>query len=336
MPDSDYSDYSPDQYYGGAKPVKGVIPDKLRPWIEAQKEASQRMLQKYGSKEKVPTGATRAEAQKIYYQQQGHVRKERQSPSARSKRLHGLSPRKLHQPVTKSEAVDLYLKGYERQAHEGHRVNPSGKRVYREKYFDKYSPTSGSPGEPIPTRTEKDFEHPGYALRRRMINTAKRGSPTKSRKMLKICPDGVKTQKDAEEKGCQDSWRLRRNRAWNRYQVDDVSSFSSVEEARKSPLFRQAKKLVGPSGKMKRDASHLVPYQRRKGEKKEDWKERIASLKKESHQEETTDVTDSSPPAGPSKRPKHRRSPEARQRRQDRKDEAEGWILPKHRRAERD
>lgn len=233
-----------------------------------------------------------------YKEKFGHSPKPKgttQSPSERNVRRHGLSTRDLHKPVTRAEAIKLFLEGYARQAREGHVVNASGNRKY---------PTSGpvaarvsaeKRGTPVPTRTVKSFVHPSQALRSRIRRSAgspvttkspKRGSPYSAvgkgkthRRLINACPDGTKTAAQAKKANCSDSWRLRENRGWKDYQVQDVSYFSSASEARSSPLYRQAKKLESAAPRKNVDPVWLKPYQRRKGQKKDEYNARIKTLK---------------------------------------------------------
>ena len=204
--------------------------------------------------------------------------RKRQSPGERSRRLHGMSTRDLHRPVTRSEAIKLFLEGYRRQASEGHTVNPDGKRRYGPTKLSWNKETKKMERVPndrkgvIPTRVVKDFKNPGQALRSRMTRSAGKSPDDKGkvngRKVISVCPDGVYTRAEAKAADCADSWKLRQRNAWKRYQMRDVSLHDSTESAESSELYKAAGTLAGDKTRKSRSRSKSPKRSRSKSPKR--------------------------------------------------------------------
>lgn len=249
--------------------------------VSAGKDANGKTLRRF----KVSADEVNNLARK-YYTQAGYEPKNRQKASARAQRVHGLTTSQLHRPVSRAEAIQLFLEGYRRQATEGHYTNPSGKRKY---------PTRGAVaarvrpelrGTVIPNRLVK-ASNPAQALRSRLSRTA--GKSPKSvttpqgrrsyqtvngREILGACPDeavdpktGRVSRKAAQKYNCTDSWKLRRRSAWKNYQVPGVTYFDSPKSAASSLLYKATKPNKDgtgglPAGSPRPYPSHLVGYPR--------------------------------------------------------------------------
>jgi len=209
----------------------------------------------------------------------------RQSPAARAQRVHHVpSVRELHRPVTRSEAVDLFLQAYKRQQDEGHsprrKAYPSLAAMDANKFWRNVSPArkSALAGQPVPSPLYR-FHHGAQALRSRLVRSPKSRKPE-----LRVCPDSVRNRREAVKEGCQDSWHLRRASSPFRYDVPDVTRFGSVAEAKRSELYRRAEKQipdsprsVSPRQLAAREAAkdRLKQYARRKGQNREQWATRV-------------------------------------------------------------
>jgi len=278
----------------------------LNAWIAARKRAADELQNKYkaavvagqpvktrsagkGKRRMVVPASQVNELARQYYRQAGFEPKGTQTTAARSKRVHGLSTKDLHRPMTVEEGMNLFLQGYAAQATEGHRVNPTGTRKYPRTgaVAERISPELR--GQTIPKRTTKSFTNPAEALRRRMTRVAG-VSPVDGkvhgRRVVNLCPDeaadpktGRVSLKKAKALGCADSWKLRRRGAWRNYQVPGVTQFSTPSEARKSPLYRRAKKQLPKGDRKKVDPVWLQPYQRRKGQSPAAWKARVSPMR---------------------------------------------------------
>jgi len=200
-----------------------------------------------------------------YYRQAGYEPKS-QGADTRARRVHGLSKKELHRPVTRAEAIQLFLEGYRRQATEGH-VKTRGKNKGQ----------TAKLGNPV------------AALRSRLTRTAgttpKQGK-VHGRRVIKACPEEAVSPKTgrispqaAKKYDCEDSWKLRRRGGWKNYQVPGVSHHSDRSSARKSPLYKRAKKQLPKGTRRTVSPTWLQPYQRRKGQSPMAHRSRVKAMK---------------------------------------------------------
>jgi len=152
--------------------------------------------------------------------------------------VHGLTTSALHQPVTKSQAVKLFLEHYAEQAKEGR--------------------LKGRSGIGASSRGAK-LANPAQALKSRLSRNSEKYNASTGRwdikkPILEACPDNVFSRADAKKAGCDGSWQLRKRSGFRTYQVPDVTLFKSDKEARASPLYKASKtalkspKRAQPSG----------------------------------------------------------------------------------------
>lgn len=245
---------------------------------------------------KVTRKQVRELAQQLYAKENpNYTPGARQSSDARTRRVHGMSRRELHRPVTRSEAARLLLEAYKNEADRGHQVNLSGKRRYPTKgpIYDRLvkAGRGDEAGQLIPQRTAHKFENARQALRSRMSRSADarpdENGLVNGRRVVAACDDklansrGVITEEAARDAGCLDSWKLRRRgSAWN-YQVPEVSWFpgASEKELASTELWRMAgEKLQNSPNRKKVNPTWLEPFRARRGQSREDRNRRVAPL----------------------------------------------------------
>lgn len=297
------ADLHNDHQYGG----QGTYNAGMKAWTESIKQASNQLQTRAKQRaDRGETVATRVDsdgtkkfrvsrdelnalARQIYDTKTGFTRSTspRRSAGSNSMRVHGLSTRDLHRPVTRSQAMDIFINGYKKEGTVGRVVNPNGTRRY---------PTKGSVaehirpelrGQIIPTRSEI-LKNPGQALRSRMSRvsghspvpfTTNGGRRTydrvSSRELINACPDeaanasGYVTKAKALQYGCEDSWKLRRSDAHRNYQVPDVTYFEDKKKVAASPLYRRAGKQL-PNTTVRPRPDHLINYPRRSKSQSDD------------------------------------------------------------------